>query len=310
MIKFGYALTWNWINFLGADFHKALDEIALTGWEGIEISTGFMEYYLEQASELENLLKLHKLEMTTFYSHLHLIEKSHLTNDIEAVRSKLPLIKKLGSEIVLLDGGFKKPGGPSKKEYETAVENIKRICELVHSEGLKPTWHIHWGTLFDKKEIFEYLMDSTEDAGLYFCPDTAQLYMSGMDPYREMEKYKKRISYVHFKDLVENEFINRYLKPVKEVNPENNTLYPLATAGNYKYLKDSYRDEGAFHINSKHMIIEILRGIIDFKPMVKLLKDIDYSGWVVVDQDYTGYRNKESMDVNLRNLGFLFGKEK
>ena len=96
MIKFGYALTWNWLNFLGADFHKALDEIALTGWEGIEISTGFMEYYLEQASELEKLLKLHKLEMTTFYSHLHLIDNNHLTNDMEAVRSKLPLIKKLG----------------------------------------------------------------------------------------------------------------------------------------------------------------------------------------------------------------------
>jgi sugar phosphate isomerase/epimerase len=309
MIRFGNALTWNWVGFLGVDFHKALDEIALTGWEGIEISTGPMEYYLQQQEELKKLLSLHRLKMTTFYSHLHLIDEDHARQDMESVRGKLLLHKLLGADVVLIDGGFKSPDGVKKEECETAVENIKRICHMVTSQKLKPTWHIHWGTIFDDRELFEYMMEETAGEGLYFCPDTAQLYMSGMDPYEIMEKYKDRISYVHFKDLVLNRPVNRYKKITKDIDPANNTLYPLATAGRYKYQTESFRDTGAFHINSGYRVTEIARGIIDFKPIVKLLQDTAYSGWVVVDQDYTGYRNMESMDVNLRNLKYLFGKE-
>lgn len=308
MIKYGYAFVWNWINDLGIDFHRGLDEIALTGWSGVEMNAGFLHYYLDHIDELKKILKLHNLELTTFYSHLTLINKDDWASELNIVKSKINLIKSFGSDILLIDGGRKNPEGISKKDYKYAVENIKRICEIAHLNKLKPTWHIHWGTIFDNEEIFEYLMENTADDKLYFCPDTAQLYMSGMDPFKVMEKYKNRISYIHFKDVIDNGFINRYLKPTEDIDPKNNALVPLSSAGTYEYLGNRYLDSGAFHINSRYRIIEIARGLIDFKPIVKLIKDLKFTGWVVVDQDYTGYRNMESLDVNLKNLKYLFEK--
>lgn len=308
MIKFGYAFTWNWISELGIDFHKGLDEIAMTGWDGVELNAGFLYYYLDHIEELKKLFDLHKLELTTFYSHLQLTNDSNFESELDIVKSKIKLIKKLGSDILLIDGGAKNPEGVLNKAYSGAVQKIKRICELAHSEEVRPTWHIHWGTMFDNKDIFEYLMENTDKDGLYFCPDTAQLLMSGMDPLSIMEKYKNRISYIHFKDLEENTFINRYIKPGKEVDSKNDSLEPLSSAGQYKYLKDRFLDNGAFHINSRYRFTEIARGIIDFKPLVKLIKDIKFDGWIVVDQDYTPYHNIESMDVNFKNLKYLFGK--
>ena len=306
MIKFGYALVWNWTSDLGIDFHKALDQIAMTGWGGVEMNADFLYYYLDQDKELEKLLKLHGLELTTFYSYLNLIDKDNFNAELDIVKKKIKLIKNLGSDILLIDGGIKKREGVSEKDRNLAVDNIKRICEVAKFSAIKPTWHFHWGTMFDNEEIFEYLMENTAADELYFCPDTGQLYMSGMDPLKVMERHKERITYIHFKDVIENDFINRYLKHTEEIDPRNNTLIPLASAGRYEYLKDRYLDNGGFHINSKYRIIEVARGQIDFKPIVKLIKDVDFNGWVIVDQDYTGYRYLESMDVNYRNVKYLF----
>ena len=77
----------------------------------------------------------------------------------------------------------------------------------------------------------------------------------------------------------------------------------------YQYLEDRFLDDGCFHINSRHKITEIARGIIEFKPIVKLIKNINFNGWVVVDQDYTEYKTIESLDVNLKNLKYLFELE-
>lgn len=308
MIKFGCAMTWNWTSYFGADFPRFLDEVALTGWNGIEMSSDFLGYYLDHIDELKKLLELHKLEVSGIYSHLVLIDKAGFEAELDSVKRKINLIKNVGSEILLLDGGMKKSEGNSPRDYELAVENIKRICELAHSNHVKPTWHLHWGTMFDNEKYFDYLMENTEKDTLYFCPDTAQLTMCGMDPLSVMEKYKNRISYIHFKDVIENTFINRYLKATEKINPKNNTLYPLSSAGEYRYLENRYLDSGAFHINSKYKIIEIGRGQVEFKPIVELIRAIDFSGWVTVDQDYTGYRSMESLDVNLRNLNYLFGE--
>jgi len=267
---------------------------------------GFLHYYLDHIDELKKILDLHKLEVTTFYSHLTLIDKDAVLPELDMVKSKIKFVKSMGTDILLLDGG-KKIEGLGQKDYKFALENVKEICKLAHSNDIKPTWHQHWGTIFDNEEMFDYLMDGTKDDGLYFCPDTAQLHMSGMDPLKAMEKYKGRISYVHFKDIVPNPFINRYLEPTEEVDPNNNTLVNLP--GRYEYLDKSYLDDGGFHINSKYRITEVARGIIDFKPIVKLIREIDFNGWLVVDQDYTGYRHMESLDVNLKNLEYLFKEE-
>ncbi len=308
MVKYGFAMNY-WLNSSGIDFHKALDEITLTGWDGIEMASDFLNYYLSSIDELKKLLKIHNLELASFYSHLNLIDDDYFkTVELGLVKKKIRLLKELKTDILLLDGGAKMVGDKSGKELKKAVENIKILCDVSNSNSLKATWHQHWGTLFDNKESFEYLMDSTKDSGLYFCPDTAHLFVCNIDPCHIIKKYIDRVSYIHLKDVKENIFIDRYKKPTRNIDPKNNSL----TIGgdlnftNYKYMNDRFLDNGFYYINSKYRITEIARGMIDFKPIIKIIKEKNFSGWVVVDQDYTEYANMQSLDVNLKNVKKLF----
>lgn len=298
MIKFGFH-EGLWAGKYNNSFNLALDEIALTGWDGLEFASKYLEIYLDNHWELKKLLTLHDLEMASFYTPLVLTNKN-MNCDIDTVKKKINLIKEMGSEILLLDDAGDKNIKINKEILKTALEKVKKICDLSLEQGLKPTWHQHWGSLFSSLETFEYLMESTENCGLFFCPDTAQLYMSGMDPFKIIKKYRSRISYIHFKDLKMNDPINNCL------NIKDSEKYMNVYHEKYEYLNDKYFDNGCYHINSKYKITEVLRGIIDFKPIANFIKESDYCGWIVVDQDYTEYKVIESADVNLKNLKFLF----
>ncbi len=248
------------------------------------------------------LSKTYNLKLPAFYSHHYLINKTGFKEDLNKIRKKINFLGELGSDILLLDGGKKLPKGNTSDDYKIAIENINTICGIANSNNIKPTWHQHWGTMFDNEEQFINLMDNTKDSGLFFCPDTAQLVMSMIDPLDIMKMFKGRISYIHLKDLIENEPVNRYLGSSKPVDFKNNIL-----STQYKYYPYRFMDSGAYHINSKFRITEIARGIIDFKPIIKLIEDMKFEGWIVVDQDYTNYDPRESLDVNLKNLKYLFG---
>jgi len=308
MIRYGFAMNY-WLGPLGIDFHKALDEIALTEWDGIEMASDFLNYFLSNINELKKLLKLHNLSLASFYSHLNLVDDKYFeVVELEIIKKKIKLLNKLGADILLLDGGAKEIGGNPNKRLEKAVKNIKVICDVANSNGLKATWHQHWGTLFDNRKSFEYLMDNTKDSKLYFCPDTAQLLISNIDPYNIIEKYMDRVSYIHLKDVKENVFINRYKKPTKKTDSRNNSMNIDGNFffTNYRYLENSFLDDGCYYINSRYKITEIARGIIDFKPIIKLIKEKNFNGWIIVDQDYTEYKSMHSLDVNLKNLKLLF----
>lgn len=158
MIKFGFEINY-WISKFGVDFHRALDEIAIAGWEGVELSTNFLNYYLDNIKELKVLLNLHNLKMTSFFSFLNLVDKDYFKTEMRIIEKKINLIKELGSDVLVIDGGKKNPKGNTENDYKFAIENIQIICDAADLNNLKPTWHQHWGTMFDSKETFEYLME-------------------------------------------------------------------------------------------------------------------------------------------------------
>jgi sugar phosphate isomerase/epimerase len=67
-MKLGYHLA-PWIRDGHLEnFHRALDEISLTGWDGVEFSgTWTVERFGQKPSELRDLLALHDLEMASSY---------------------------------------------------------------------------------------------------------------------------------------------------------------------------------------------------------------------------------------------------
>lgn len=305
MIKYGFNVNfWFFNNYLNIDIHAALDEISLAGWQGVELSSDHLEVYYKDFDYFNKLINLHNLEVSSYYTWLNLLNENFKYCEIEKVKRKCEFLSKLGCKILLLNGGDRDKLKSDKIHYNLAVKNIDKIGQVANSFGMKCTWHQHWGTMFDTSEDFKFLMQNTDPDLIGFCPDTAQLYLSKIDPVKIIEEYKDRINYIHFKDLLPNNFI---------INRQNVTdnLEKVARDSDrgfittYEYHIDRFLDSGAYHINSEYRFVEVGRGIIKFEEICKILKKRNYDGWIIVDQDYKEVSIRESLDVNLKNIKYF-----
>jgi|GEM_PF-3480909 len=304
MIKYGFDVAY-WFNEHNLDIHQALDDISITGWDGVELVRNELEFFYNDIDYFNKLLKLHNLEVTSFYCEFSLIYENKKISEIESMKRKCDFLKNIGCDILLIDGGIKNPEKNTKDIYKIAIENINDIGYIAKELGLKTSWHQHWGSMFDTNDSFEFLMENTDPKVIGFCPDTAQLFLSSMDPLTVIKKYGKRINYIHFKDIIPNNFvINRLdiIKGLKKTARDSDKGFE-----NYEYFKNRFLDSGAYHINSEFKFTEVGRGIIDFENICKTVKDIGYDGWIVVDQDYTEWSKRESLDVNLKNIKYFMG---
>jgi len=251
-------------------------------------------------------LRLHNLEITSYYSYLSLIYEERTIPETEKLKRKSDFLQKLNCQMILIDGGIKDPEKNSIDDYRLAVENVNNIGKVISEMGMKISWHQHWGSMFDTPETLYFLLDNTDPSIIGFCPDTAQLLISGIDPCKIFKKYKNRINYIHFKDVLPNNFlINRKDKVnnLNEIDNKNSDSF-----SRYIYTRDRFLDEGGYHINSKYKFTEVGRGIIDFENICSIINKNGYNGWIVVDQDYTEWPRMESLDVNLKNIKYFINR--
>ena len=302
MIKYGFNLNY-WFREHNLDLHLALDEISLSGWNGLELVRDQLEFFYDSEEYFSNLIKLHNLEVTSYYCEFSLIYKDKKSTEIESMKRKCDFLKKLGCDLLLIDGGAKDFTKNTKEYYKIAVDSINEVGFIAKELGFKTSWHQHWGSMFDTEDSFAFLMDNTDPRLIGFCPDTAQLLLSSIDPVKTIKKYIDRINYIHFKDITANNFIiNRSdnINKLKKTARESDKGFE-----NYEYFKDRFLDAGAYHINSAYKFTEVGRGMIDFENICKIIKENNYTGWIVVDQDYTEWSYKESLDVNLKNIKYF-----
>ncbi|MCC6860654.1 MAG: xylose isomerase, partial [Bryobacterales bacterium] len=104
----------------------------------------------------------------------------------------------------------------------------------------------------------DLLMEKTNPRYFGLSPDTAQIWMGGGDPLAMYEKYKKRIVYMHYKDI---------------------RAYHRGLRG--------YMDN----------VIELGRGVLDFPALHRILKSVKYKGWITIDLDNARVSPVESAKV-------------
>lgn len=119
---------------------------------------------------------------------------------------------------------------------------------------MKACVHPHLGTEIQDENELDAIMEMTDPGYVFFCPDTAHLTKAGMDPVEVMRRYKDRIAYVHLKDITPD-----------EVDVET---FPILS-GN----------------EAMPIFCELGLGPIDFKPIIRFLKEINYDGWLTVEID-------------------------
>ena len=143
----------------------------------------------------------------------------------------------------------------SEEEFKRYGDRLTELAEWLRAEGCPMTFHHHMGTVVETEREIDLLMARTGDAvGLLF--DTGHLHFAGGDVLATARRHGRRINHVHCKDI------------------RADVLARLKSAI-WPFLKGVI--EGVFTVPGD--------GAIDFGAVAKVLAEIGYSGWVVVEAE-------------------------
>jgi len=238
-----------------------LRESREAGFTGTE--TG-VKYPLD-AEILGPLLETHGLQLASGWFSGTLRECS-VEQEFENLRQMLTTFKALNAPVVIYaetNGSVQsqqnipvsqKPVMPDA-EFPEYGRKLTEVADRMADFGVRMSYHHHMGTVIQSQEDTERLIDNTDDA-VKLAIDTGHMLFAGGDSVKIAKDYGERLIHVHCKDMREN-ILKKSLKEDLSFR--------------HAFL------EGAFTVPGD--------GCIDYKPFLQILKNFNYSGWLVVEAE-------------------------
>jgi len=258
-------LTWtnDDLPSLGSEvsLETCLEEAKKAGYQGVELGNKFPRDH----EVLKPILDKYDLELASGWYDSKLLEHS-VAEEIEVVKPHLDLLKNMGCKVMVfadtsgcvhgdINLSLSRRPKLANDNWQEFGKNLTEVAKYLKDGGVEMAYHYHMGTTVQASEDVDKLMENTgEEVGLLI--DTGHMVYAGGDPVSLIKKYGGRINHVHLKDVR------------KEI------------------LQDVTNKKSSF-LNS------VLRGVftvpgdgcIDFSAVLKELKKIDYSGWMVVEAE-------------------------
>jgi sugar phosphate isomerase/epimerase len=133
----------------------------------------------------------------------------------------------------------------SEANFKTMCESYNQLGEIAGEMGFRAGLHNHLGQMVQNQDEVDRCMAMTDPTRFWFSPDTAHLYMADCDPAANLAKYKSRLMMMDYKDAKKDPTAKSFI----------NNIYDLGD------------------------------GDIDCPACHKVLKSMNYKGWICVDLD-------------------------
>jgi inosose dehydratase len=239
----------------------ALSEGRTIGYQGFELGNKFPR----EPDALRRVLATHRLELVSgWYSGR--LARGSVEDEIAAVGPHLELLARNGAKVMVygevadsIQGApqplYKRPRFVRDEQWVAYADRLTRFAQHTLARGVRLAYHHHMGAYVETPADVDRLMSLVGDeVGLLF--DTGHMTFAGGDAAAMLAKHVKRVCHVHCKD----------------VRPE---VIKLARNRNWSFLESVIN--GAFTVPGD--------GAIAFEPLLQLLRDQGYAGWLVVEAE-------------------------
>jgi len=287
----GFApITWNNEDLGGelgppVDYTTVLDEVARAGYAATELGDGFPR----DPRTLRAALQARRLSLPSAWCGLGFFQ-AQLEVDLEHTRRLCGFLAEVGASFTNLAD----QGTPARKafagrtdaaeaprlsaaEWDQLAERVCRAAEIVREHGLQAVFHVHAGTWVETRADLEELLRRAPAPLVKLCWDVGHAIYGGIDPIDVVRAHPERIAYIHLKDV------------------------------DGAVLDAARRDGVDFNTAIRRRVFtELGRGRLDVAGLLSALRAIDYSGWLMVEQDSTWLPAAESARVSrdyLQGLG-------
>jgi inosose dehydratase len=274
-------------------YARVLDEMQETGYEGTELGDwGFMPIAPHQ---LHQELAARNLQLIAAWVSVYLHDSAHhAASEADAVRTAQLLAEVGGPESLIVLGNdpygdamrtqyagrIQPEQSMSDEQWRIFAEGTNHVARAVRREtGLRTVFHPHIGTWVETPQETSRLLQMADPELLGLVLDTGHYRFGGGDPLVALQQHANRIWHIHFKD------------------------HDPAIAA------QSRREDWNGIQSVEHGVFcELGKGDVDFPAILSKLREINYQGWIVVEQDVlpgmgspkaSAWRNREY----LRNAG-------
>ena len=140
-------------------------------------------------------------------------------------------------------------------QWSSFCKKLSEMGKFLEGEGMPLAYHHHMGTVIETQKDTIRLLENTDES-VKLTLDTGHMLFAQGNSKKILEDFSNRIIHIHCKDI---------RKDVLDNSLKNDLSFRGA------FL------EGAFTVPGD--------GCIDYKPLFDILKEKNYSGWLVVEAE-------------------------
>jgi inosose dehydratase len=214
-------------------------------------------YLGETADEIRELLDRYELRLVGGFLPLVLHDRGALAGSLAKAERVAEHFQAAGGShllsAVVVDESWSPRQPLSRDDWRRIFDGLARVDEIAAAHELTHVLHPHWGTLVERRDDVERVLDASDAR---FCLDTGHLALGGTDPSRFAAEAAERVAHVHLKDF--SEVLGA------ELRAGALELVPAVKAGLFRPLGD---------------------GDASVAGTVAALEQSGYTGWYVLEQD-------------------------
>lgn len=245
-------------------FQQTVSEMALAGFTGSEVGSK----YPRDPAVLKPMLDIRGMQIcnawfSTFFAN------GDKAKTIDQFINHMNFLHAMGARVIGCSEQSKSIQGTSlpvleqkpvfsDEEWRLTAEGYNELAEIAAQKGMRVTLHHHMGTgIQTPAEIDRFMAMTNDNVGLLY--DTGHIYYSEGSQQVMLDvltQHLPRIFHVHLKDVRDS--------VVAEVRANSLSFLDGVKKGTFTVPGD---------------------GVIDFKPVFKILDDYGYKGWMVVEAE-------------------------
>jgi inosose dehydratase len=243
---------------------QILREASEIGFDGIENG----HRWPDNSEELKQLLGAHGLKFISGWYSLNLLTQS-VEDEKKAIQPHLDKLKHNGCSVCIAcetsntiqgsDVDISTSPVLTADEMKTFGGKMEELATFCADQGIDLVYHHHMGTVVETLAEIDAFMAATGPATkLLFDAGHCYFGCKGEDPTPVLKNYIDRVRHFHAKNVRPD-----VMKDIRD---------------NGKSFMDGVR-AGVFTVPGDE------EGGIDFRPMLQILKDAGYEGWIVIEAE-------------------------